>query len=917
MISRSPFLLLPLCLFSIFSFSSGFAQTVVRDGIVAKKGYIFEENRNTNPISQALSKQEATNVLPVVKSDFLVNTDCGNYGADQAYISIARSNSGEYMCVWIDERTGLRQLDGQIFNENNESLTPVFHVSDQANWWNSQPHLVFNPVSQEFITTWAQFSSEIKMQRTSITGVKIGNNQIVSDLSIANSNNPSAAIDPNGNIFITWTSEGYFDDPHPAYFKIFDKNGKTKVSQKTAMTYPDNRISSFGWEPRIASDSTGKACIVWSGRRSGSTSRILLQTIDSSGSLVGPTVFITEPDTIDYTFPTIASLKDGHYLVLFESDERAWGRVYSTENGFSGPKFEIPLNGNNTYEDFSCSSDGSERFFVACSQWNATSPGAKGLIVSKAGVIVAEKDNLTNPSLKNTWGRPVISQSKNNSLFIAYYGYKRLDLNSYIQKFDTEFNSLLSPVKVVPVDCGATQMDPIVTFNSAGKSIIVWKEYNTGYPSVAARVYDENYQPVANPVLVSDTTLATLARNPSVIADKDGNFIISFLAGDYSESDIYAQKISQDGTRMGGNVKLSPDRFYYETPVQMLHQDATGSIYLFWYTPYYSPVIYMKKFNTALQTLAQKKAIFQFPSWKPRYIQNLSVSEKSELLVLWSGFDQSYYLPSLYLKAFVMDVSGKGLADTVTVDTDGVGRYYGNTVTAIDKDRNMLVLWYEGGILSGGSGLRVFRKYSGSAMTYEKSLYPPMQKPVLDVISFGDRQAGVAWHTGEAIEGLYFDDNKGRELPFWVQSFKNYERNWAETDPSFSGAVYGGKLLVSYAYSAPGSDRGYDIFARVMKYPPAEKDPGDLFPELEVLSEVFPNPASAGDISINLDMKVYATVEISLYNLIGQKVATIFKGDKEPGKHVIVVNTASLSSGIYFIRYEGFNSYSRKFIVVK
>ncbi|MFH1010184.1 MAG: T9SS type A sorting domain-containing protein [bacterium] len=45
-------------------------------------------------------------------------------------------------------------------------------------------------------------------------------------------------------------------------------------------------------------------------------------------------------------------------------------------------------------------------------------------------------------------------------------------------------------------------------------------------------------------------------------------------------------------------------------------------------------------------------------------------------------------------------------------------------------------------------------------------------------------------------------------------------------------------------------------------------------------------------------------VNLSLYNLLGQQVATVVNGTMESGRHVVAFNAGDLPSGVYIYRLE-------------
>ena len=67
------------------------------------------------------------------------------------------------------------------------------------------------------------------------------------------------------------------------------------------------------------------------------------------------------------------------------------------------------------------------------------------------------------------------------------------------------------------------------------------------------------------------------------------------------------------------------------------------------------------------------------------------------------------------------------------------------------------------------------------------------------------------------------------------------------------------------------------------------------------LEQNYPNPFNPSTI-INYGLKKSDNVEITVYNVLGNKVATLVNGYKSAGMHSVDFNAANLASGIYFYK---------------
>ena len=77
----------------------------------------------------------------------------------------------------------------------------------------------------------------------------------------------------------------------------------------------------------------------------------------------------------------------------------------------------------------------------------------------------------------------------------------------------------------------------------------------------------------------------------------------------------------------------------------------------------------------------------------------------------------------------------------------------------------------------------------------------------------------------------------------------------------------------------------------------------DLPPQELALHGVFPNPVR-GSATLRYALPESGTVQISVYNLLGQRVTQLVNGEKSAGRETLTLNTGTLASGTYFVRME-------------
>ncbi|MFH1010636.1 MAG: T9SS type A sorting domain-containing protein, partial [bacterium] len=79
-----------------------------------------------------------------------------------------------------------------------------------------------------------------------------------------------------------------------------------------------------------------------------------------------------------------------------------------------------------------------------------------------------------------------------------------------------------------------------------------------------------------------------------------------------------------------------------------------------------------------------------------------------------------------------------------------------------------------------------------------------------------------------------------------------------------------------------------------------------LLPQ-EASVSVYPNPGNP-DFTISFALPTRADIRLSVYNVLGQRVAVLASGPHDAGSHRLIWRADDLPSGIYFVRLEGIPS---------
>jgi hypothetical protein len=299
-----------------------------------------------------------------VGPEFQVNTWTTE---DQRDPSITSLSNGGFVVVWesgCPERSECAGQDGsyygvygQRFDSNGNKVGSEF----QVNTWttHSQWHPSITSLSNGgFVVVWSGAGqgdgSGVYGQRFDSNGNKVGSEFQVNTWTTGWRENPSITSLSNGGFVVVWQSgcdpnwgACAFATPqdgsgYGVYGQRFDSNGNKVGSEFQVNTW----TTDLQWFPSITTLSNGGFVVVWQGKgQDGSGWGVYGQRFDSNGNKVGSEFQVNTWTTNDQEYPSITSLSNGGFVVVWDSDGQD-GSGY----GVYGQRFDS--NGNKVGSEF-------------------------------------------------------------------------------------------------------------------------------------------------------------------------------------------------------------------------------------------------------------------------------------------------------------------------------------------------------------------------------------------------------------------------------------------------------------------------------------------------------------------------------------------------------------------------------------
>jgi hypothetical protein len=301
-------------------------------------------------------------------SEFQVNTWTTNA---QAKPSITSLSNGGFVVVWESrEQDGQRDgVYGQRFDSNGNRVGSEFQVNTWTTGDQAHPSITSLP-NGGFVVVWDSNGQDgsgagVYGQRFDSNGNKVGSEFRVntwttysySELVLSSWDSmPSITSLSNGGFAVVWHSLYQDGSDYGVYGQRFDANGNKVGSEFQVNTWTRD------WQllPSITSLSNGGFVVVWTSGcdpdfglpcdatpQDGSKFGVYRQRFDANGNKVGSEFQVNTWTTNDQDSPSITSLSNGGFVVVWDSDGQdgdsygVYGQRFNSNGNKVGSEFQV------------------------------------------------------------------------------------------------------------------------------------------------------------------------------------------------------------------------------------------------------------------------------------------------------------------------------------------------------------------------------------------------------------------------------------------------------------------------------------------------------------------------------------------------------------------------------------------------
>ena len=352
-----------------------------------------------------------------------------------------------------------------------------------------------------FVVAWQNIGQDgsgygVYAQRYNAAGAAQGAEFRVNTFTAGHQNEPTVAMDADGDFVIAWQSDRGFPSGYDVYAQRYSAAGVPQGAEFRVNTYTTN----FQNEPSIAMDALGDFVVAWqSADQDGSAYGVYGRRYNAAGTAQGGEFRANTHTNNSQTFPTAAMDADGDFVIAWQSgyqdgsNQGVYAKRYNASGVVQGGEFRV-----NTYT--------TER------QWfPSIAMGAAGNFV-----IIWEDLGGADGSSLGVFGQ-------------------RYDSAGVAQGIEFRVNSYTTD----------GQGRPSVTCDAAGNFLVAWESnlQDGSARGIYAQRFDAGGAPQQSEFRVNTYTTDT-QQFPAVAMDRDGDFVVAWDSNgqDGSNNSVYAQR---------------------------------------------------------------------------------------------------------------------------------------------------------------------------------------------------------------------------------------------------------------------------------------------------------------------------------------------------------------------------------------
>jgi Ca2+-binding RTX toxin-like protein len=387
----------------------------------------------------------------------------------------------------------------------------------------------------DFVISWQSSDQDgsgygIYAQRYNSAGVAVGGEFRVNSTSRVNQSNPTVAIDADGDFVISWQSSDQDGSGYGIYAQRYNSAGVAVGSEFKVNTYTTSNQNN----PTVAIDADGDFVISWqSSDQDGSGFGIYAQRYNSAGVAQGNEFKVNTSTNGNQTNSTVAIDADGDFVISWQSygqDGSGFGiyaQRYNSAGVAQGNEFKVNTytNGNQTNSTVAIDADGD--FVISWISFGQDGDG-NGIYAQRynsAGVAQGNEFKV-NTYTTSQQSNPTVAIDADGDFVISWqsYGQDGSGFGIYAQRYNSSGVAVGNEFKVNTYT-SSSQFIPAIAMDAGGDFVISWTSY--GEDGSGNGIYAQRYNNTTAPPIITSTSASALTYTENVTTAIDSAITVS------------------------------------------------------------------------------------------------------------------------------------------------------------------------------------------------------------------------------------------------------------------------------------------------------------------------------------------------------------------------------------------------------
>lgn len=842
----------------------------------------------------------------IIKDDFLINDDTTGTSSQKSP-HVSANSSNEFIICWEDWRSGF----GEIFLQRFDSLGNKVdtNLAILSKFYSLPNTILFD---NNAFMVFCYKNDKMYYQSFNSANIAISPLNNIADTLYGNQINLKAARDKNGNYAAVWEDTRLSNEN--IYLQLWDSTN-TKIGNNIRVDI-DSDSTRHNFLPNLTYSENGDFIVIWLSYDFNSDNIYLqYQQFNRNGNFINNNQNIFSIYDINHSSPSLAINKLGQCMIVYTAGlYDIYAQCFDINGIIIFPEVKInSIPGDNFNPKITLLNQ--TNFLVGWENMGFQQGDIYCQQVTSSGNLIGTNIKVNGDS--GSWEHSELSISKNmnDGCILTWYDDRNSENNIYSQKIDSTQNFIGTNQKVND-DVGAnSQQNPTIAMNENGEIVFAWQDGRNR--QTATDIYiqkvNENGQTIGNNFKANDDSSMSFSQIfPEISIDSVGNFACVWQDKRNYDNNIYGQWYNQQCNMLGNNVLISDNTTWTTNYYPRIEMNLLGQSVITWFTLGSG---YYRIYDNLGYPISSQLSTFSgmYP--------DAGVCSDGRFAITWMSNSD------IYMQRYSANgntIGGTfGLIDDITSSSQYASR------NAMNSNGNAIAVWID-----------------------ERNGYQEVWAQYYDIngIIIGNNfKVSNQSNSGVPYTPKVSINENGESIVVWSNALQNYRYAIYGQKIDSLGNLIGTNILlidtvgnnylnrpyvacnnqqIAITWQDNRRRKGLDIYAKIFTWDwegiVNSSHANNRFPSDFELKNNYPNPFNSHT-NINFILAKPSSISLIVYNLLGKKIKTIISGNVQSGKHSVNwsgLNDANevVSSGVYFYRLEvpmNGQSKTKKMLLIK